>query len=372
MKNRKNNPLCTGSANERGLSWPAPSHTMMMIAACIVCSFVLVMLLPNEAHAGWMEDAIDAMNDWFLNIIKTIVLGICSGLLEMMFKIISWFTGVTNVFSGDWGNLFGNLAAPAGATDSVYHFFSAVNQTVLTLAHSILALLMLVQTVRISQKFDANATLPAVKEVFFLFVFFVLFTWLINNSMELCGAIYDEVNTIITKVVGVNGNAGDFGSVNFIDNIGDISAISLNQCITLFLVLIIATLILMAGLVVAYLMAAARAFQLYFLAACSPLPFALLGFEETRSMGIGFIKNFAAVCLAGLVMILSLAVYPILLGNVITSFTFFSDVGSFVQAMYAGSGGGTILMLFQCIAYTLLFVVALVKSGAWARDLLGS
>jgi hypothetical protein len=37
--------------------------------------------------------------------------------------------------------------------------------------------------------------------------------------------------------------------------------------------------------------------QLYFTATMSPIPLTLLGIEETRRMGVGFLKNFASLVL---------------------------------------------------------------------------
>ena len=53
----------------------------------------------------------------------------------------------------------------------------------------------------------------------------------------------------------------------------------------------------------------ARTLQIYIMAAFVPIPISLLALDKTRQMGVGYLKNFAAVCLAG-VIILVLPVNP--------------------------------------------------------------
>ena len=61
---------------------------------------------------------------------------------------------------------------------------------------------MLVQLVRVSEKVDGSATMPAVKEVVELAVFFVIFSWLINNSGEICEAVFDDLTKFNSYIGG--------------------------------------------------------------------------------------------------------------------------------------------------------------------------
>lgn len=45
---------------------------------------------------------------------------------------------------------------------------------------------------------------------------------------------------------------------------------------------------------VSMVVALGRSVQLYVYAAFSPIPISLLGFDETKQIGIGYLKNFAA------------------------------------------------------------------------------
>ncbi len=51
------------------------------------------------------------------------------------------------------------------------------------------------------------------------------------------------------------------------------------------------------------------------MAAFAPIPLSLMALDETRQMGVGYLKNFAAVCLAGLIILVLLISFPIVLGG---------------------------------------------------------
>lgn len=118
------------------------------------------------------------------------------------------------------------------------------------------------------------------------------------------------------------------------------------------------------------------------MAAFSPIPLALLGFEETRQSGISFLKNFCAACLAGAIMMFLFAAYPLIL----TSMTASLGVGDLNQLVNADSSVNVtgvvdsaleyafapLLGLLMFIGLSILLIVGLVKAGSWAKEILGS
>lgn len=134
--------------------------------------------------------------------------------------------------------------------------------------------------------------------------------------------------------------------------------------------------------IVSIAVATARAIQLYVMAAFSPIPLALLGFEETRQSGISFLKNFCAACLAGAIMMFLFAAYPLIL----TSMTASLGVGDLNQLVNADSSVNVtgvvdsaleyafapLLGLLMFIGLSILLIVGLVKAGSWAKEILGS
>lgn len=293
-----------------------------------------------------------------------------------------------------WGfNLYNDIAMKIGSSDmlsapfdsllgvSTYELTKTIHQTaVIPIAESILALFMLVQLVKISQRIDATATLPAVKDIVFLAVVYVLIHWFIVNSLDIMQAIYKiAVDNIIPEIGTAQSNTGFFNGELTTSNIPDSTwdELTIGGC---FLTLCASILSVIGGVVaymVAFIVAYARAWQIYAMAAFSSIPIALLGFDETRQMGIGFLKNFAAAVLAGAVMMFLLVIYPLALSTMTTA----SGVtgGTSILFLISIPAGGTaslasasVLILLEFLAITFLLIIALVKSGAWAKEILGS
>lgn len=293
-----------------------------------------------------------------------------------------------------WGfNLYNDIAMKIGSSDmlsapfdsllgvSTYELTKTIHQTaVIPIAESILALFMLVQLVKISQRIDATATLPAVKDIVFLAVVYVLIHWFIVNSLDIMQTIYKiAVDNIIPEIGTAQSNTGFFNGELTTSNIPDSTwdELTIGGC---FLTLCASILSVIGGVVaymVAFIVAYARAWQIYAMAAFSSIPIALLGFDETRQMGIGFLKNFAAAVLAGAVMMFLLVIYPLALSTMTTA----SGVtgGASILFLISIPAGGTaslasasVLILLEFLAITFLLIIALIKSGAWAKEILGS
>lgn len=289
--------------------------------------------------------------------------------------IAGFFLGVAEFFFGIFTAMMGDVASGStvtGAFDSlfggndIWNMVTTVHQTlVIPIAESILALLMLVQLVKISQRIDATATLPAVKDIVFLAVFYVLFHWLIVNSLDIVAAIYDIFNGITTAIAPGSSGYDDAFDLSSVEASWD----TLGGCVLLALFSLISLLVGLVSYIVSLVVSMARALQLYVMAAFSPIPLSLLGFDETRQMGVGFLKNFASVSLAGAIMVFTMFAYPYLLSSV-------SGVDSGALAGIANAGAGStpldgIYALLSVLAIGFLYIFALIKSGAWAREILG-
>ena len=137
------------------------------------------------------------------------------------------------------------------------------------------------------------------------------------------------------------------------------------------MVLVVSFLSLLIGIVayiVALVVAFARAWQIYVYAAFSAIPVALLGFDETRQMGLNFLKNFVAACLAGAIMVFLLTAYPYIISGTLSPT---GDDITIMTLVDATLGGDTLLNLLMFLAISVVLIMGLLKSGSWARDILG-
>ena len=221
-----------------------------------------------------------------------------------------------------------------------------------------LGLVFTLKLIEISQRMDGNQSLPGVKEVVFLLVFFAVFLFLIQRSFDLMAAIYEVIGLAIDRVEGLFGTGGalDMTAVSIVTGDDDLSAL-----LALLIVAIISWLVVLIAYIVALVVCWARAIQLYIMAAFSPIPLAFLGFDQTRQIGLGYLKSFGAVCIAGLIILILLISFPVILGGIVAVNP---ETGTPIDAIANG-----LTYALQYLAMCILLVLSLVKSGAWARDI---
>ena len=138
-----------------------------------------------------------------------------------------------------------------------------------------------------------------------------------------------------------------------------------------FLLLIFGLISWAVGLVfyaVSMVVALGRSVQLYVYAAFSPIPISLLGFEETKQIGIGYLKNFAAAALAGVVLVLIRYLYP----QLVTALAVSGGLGKaemlgLAQGVETFDSFGVIIKTIAVLITTMMW---LVKSGSWAKEIL--
>lgn len=98
----------------------------------------------------------------------------------------------------------------------------------------------------------------------------------------------------------------------------------------------------------------ARVFEVMVYTMVAPIPLSSFSSEEHRQIGINFIKNYAAVCLQALIIVVMFAAFAAL-SNELTN----------LQASYASGSWGILLRV-------ILLGIGVIKSGSWAKKLCGA
>ena len=133
------------------------------------------------------------------------------------------------------------------------------------------------------------------------------------------------------------------------------------RSIAMLVVSLISWVVVLAAYVVALVVCWARALQLYIMAAFAPIPLAFLGMDATRQIGLGYLKSFGAVCIAGVIILVLLISFPLVLGGLTGA-----NPGTGTPADAVANG---LTYALQYLAMCVLLILALVKSGSWARDI---
>lgn len=317
------------------------------IAFAMTLALLTVLLVP--AHSAYADIAGD-INNWLAELLR-------DAANWMFSKQVDVLKGIG--YDGILGADFSSMLTTSGSV-SMYDIAHGVwRVAILPIGCGVLSLVFTVKLIQISQRVDGNASMPGVKEVVFLLVFFAVFLFLIQNSFDLMQAVYQVVQLAIDRVTGLFGTGSelDLEAVSITTTDDDVAAL-----VAMLVVALVSWLVVIVAYVVALVVSWARAIQIYVMAAFSPIPLALVSLDETRQMGVGYLKNFAAVCLAGIIILVLLVSFPIVLGGLNAA-----SVGAPVVDSIVGGLSYALQYLAMCV----LLILSLVKSGAWARDILG-
>lgn len=340
---------------------------LFLSIALLALLVILAMVLPETALAApedgsgdgsWLDGILDALNglspvNALLTWLSDLMTGLCVSLFNFSMQLMQSMSDGTVIT--DFNKLFGNDST------QVYEFAKAVNKGLVTsVGYTFLAIVMLIKLANLGQRMDGNGTLPAVKEVLWLVVWYAVLLFLINNSMELCEATYAIVMALI-KIV--RASAPTMSQADFVEiGADDIAGFSsFESLVILAFIMLLFFLAAGATLLITQVVVWGRAIQLYAYSAFAPIALPFLGTDETKPWALGFIKSYLALCLTGAFIVFILLIYPFVMAIA------FTDIGSY--------GGFTplelILWLLKCMAFFVVLIYALVKTGSWSRELLG-
>lgn len=318
------------------------------LAAAFAVTFILLSALLIPAQPAYADIAGD-INDWLAGMLRDASNWMFSKQADVLKGI-----GYDGILGAD----FDSMLTTSGNV-SMYDISHGVwKVAILPIGCGVLSLVFTVKLIQISQRIDGNASMPGVKEVVFLLVFFAVFLFLIQHSFELMQSIYEVVGLAIDRVLSLFGNGGalNLPAVSIVTTDDDIPAL-----LAMLIIALISWVVVLAAYVVALVVCWARALQLYIMAAFSPIPLAFMALDDTRQIGVGYLKSFTAVCIAGLIILILLIAFPIVLGGITGA-----NPGTGTPVDTVANG---LTYALQYLAMCILLILSLVKSGAWARDI---
>ena len=311
-------------------------------------AFALCALLLVPAQPAYADIAGD-VNDWLCGLLRDC----CNWMFKAQTGVLGSI-GANGILSADFAHML------TSSSDLTMHDVArgVWQVAILPIGCGVLGLVFTLKLIEISQRMDGSQSLPGVKEVVFLLVFFAVFLFLIQNSFDIMAAIYEVIGLAVDRVEGLFGTGGamSLAEVSIVTTEDDVSAL-----MAMLVVSLISWLVVLVAYIVALVVCWARAIQLYVMAAFSPIPLAFLGFDQTRQIGLGYLKSFGAVCIAGLIILILLISFPVILGGIVAVNP---GTGTPIDAIANG-----LTYALQYLAMCILLVLSLVKSGAWARDI---
>jgi len=213
----------------------------------------------------------------------------------------------------------GNASSVDSVTKDILDFSAGTSQVVsdisdfavMPVALTVLAIVMMVELNRKASHIEADHQ-TGVKLIAAVIFKYIILVMAVKNSGILLNAIRALVANVMgdphldPEGAGVSVNENGAAVSAFQASIDKASSVDQVGMLIFLLIPFLVTLAAKATLMVVVLL---RFAELYMLTAFSPLPFAFLGNDETKSFGTSYLRKYVEVCIHGVCIIVSIQVY---------------------------------------------------------------
>ena len=191
---------------------------------------------------------------------------------------------------------------------ALWNIATSIHGTLQAIGYALLVLFFVIGVVKTCGSFaDLKRPEAALK----VFVRFALAKGLITHGLELMMALLSIVQGVISKIMGAAGFGTPQPTVLPADIITAIEDCGFFESIPLWAVTLIGGLFVWVLSFIMILTVYGRFFKLYMYTAIAPIPLSSFAGEPTQSIGISFVKSYAAVCLEGAIIVLGCIIFSL-------------------------------------------------------------
>ena len=309
------------------------------LAAAIMGLLVTTMAMPTAAMANPITDAVNEvlnglggafgglMDSW----LGPFFTDGANWWLEQATKAVSAISA-NEILTGTYTKLLGG-SAPAGVPNIPAVVSTICKSIVKPCANTILAFVIILQLLKIVRRFDqGGGTMPTVREVLTLLVVCSLFMFFVNNAEWVMRGVFSLCQDIVLAIDKQLDTYDLSQNLKFVNSGETTSAIKSLGAVILSVVMYGAALV--ANVFVQF-SAIARAFTIYIMTAFAPIPFAMLGFDETKSWGIGYLRLFITEVIAAALILFTVWAFPVAVMCLTSGTVDIMDLGNFARMLAA-------------------------------------
>lgn len=265
--------------------------------------------------------------------------------------VIDFILNAINGFDADVNSAVTILSENIFSTSNpMFNFAMQVNQMLIPVALNITVIIFLLEFLKITVQMEILKW----EYLFKVIIKFILAKVALSVSYSLLSAIYATGAGWVSSIGGVSGGTlgGTIGVYmeNELNAMGfwDVLGVAVSMLIVILAINIVGTLV--------QVMAFARTFEIMVNISVSSIPCAFLPSEEGSTSRIAkrFFLNFAGITIQGLIMIICIKLYGVLAQSVLVNSISSGNFGDLAYSMLLGS---------------LVLVMAIVKSGQWAKGI---
>lgn len=193
------------------------------------------------------------------------------------------------------------------------------NTAVKPITGMILSIILILMLATASTRIDGDRELGVriISGVLLKAILVIIFA---ASALLILKAIDEVATTIAAAAMDTDLGVQKDGSPALGTALGDsIKDASTTDKLGIFVVIMIPFLISQIVGVLALVLIFVRFIQLYMMTVFASLPIAFIAYEETKSMGVGFLKRYASTAISGVVILLALKLYQAMLGTWLTT-----------------------------------------------------
>ena len=190
------------------------------------------------------------------------------------------------------------------------------------------ALLVLFFVMGVVKTMGSFAELRKPEQALRCFVRFALAQAAVSHGMELMTALFRIAQGIVSSIMSASGLSAMAATALPAEMVAIIRGVGFLESIPLWAVTLLGSLFIWGLSLVMILTVYSRFFKLYMATAIAPIPLSSFAGQPSSSIGIAFLKSYAAICLEGCVMVLACVIFsafastpPVVVDNTLAAAT---------------------------------------------------
>ena len=174
-----------------------------------------------------------------------------------------------------------------------------------------IALLVLFFVIGVMKTCGSFAEVKRPEHALKLFIRFALAKGVVTYGLELMMALFQIVQGVISTIMGAAGFSTPQETILPSEIVTAVEECGFFESIPLWAVTLIGSLFITVLSFVMIMTVYGRFFRIYLYTAIAPVPLATFAGEPSQSVGISFIKSYAAVCLEGAIIVLACIIFAV-------------------------------------------------------------
>ena len=195
---------------------------------------------------------------------------------------------------------------------AIWNVVLTIHGTLQAIGYGLLVLFFVMGVMKTCGSF---AELKRPEQALKVFVRFAVAKGVITYGLELMNALLSIIQGVVSSIMRSGGFGAPQETVLPQEIITAVEAASFFESIPLWAVTLIGGLFIWVLSFMMILTVYGRFFKLFMYTAIAPIPLAAFAGEPSQSIGISFLKSYAAVCLEGAIIVLSCIIFSVFAGS---------------------------------------------------------